>query len=134
MYVDPADVDELAWREALVRGGGPDNPDRLWPVLATGMGDLLQREAAQRAALDEHAARLEMVARGTRELASRQRTVLHQRLEAIKRREVHMATTDGHALSTVWACVPEVGDGLMTPVRLSNADAVSSGSPTHLRV
>ena len=83
-----ADVDELAWREALVRAGGPDNPDRLWPVLATGMGDLLQREAAQRAALDEHQARLEQVARGTRELASRQRTVLQQRLEAVKRREV----------------------------------------------
>jgi len=83
-----ADVDELAWREALVRAGGPDNPDRLWPVLATGMGDLLQREAAQRAALDEHQARLEQVARGTRELATRQRTALQQRLEAIKRREV----------------------------------------------
>ena len=88
----PADVNELAWREALVRAGGPDNPDRLWPVLATGMGDLLQREAAQRAALEEHLARLEQVARATRELAARQRTVLHQRLEAIKRREVREGT------------------------------------------
>ncbi len=80
-------MDELAWREALVRADRPNNPDRLWPVLATGMGDLLQREAAQRAALEEHSARLELLARAARELAARQRTSLAERIEAIKRRE-----------------------------------------------
>ena len=35
-------MDELAWREAMVRAGGPDNADRLWPVLGSGLGDLLQ--------------------------------------------------------------------------------------------
>ena len=92
-------MDELAWREALVRAGGPNNLDRLWPVLATGMSDLLQREAAQRAALDEHSERLELLARATRELAVRQRTSLTERIEAIKRREVCKLNADSTAHS-----------------------------------
>ena len=42
-----AGVDDLAWREAVQRAGGADNPDRLWPVLAAGLTDLRSREAAQ---------------------------------------------------------------------------------------
>lgn len=41
--VKPAGVDELQWRAALQRAGGPDNPDHLWPVLAQGFKDLLAR-------------------------------------------------------------------------------------------
>lgn len=41
--VKPPNVDELQWREAMQRAGGPDNPDRLWPVLAQGFTDLLAR-------------------------------------------------------------------------------------------
>ena len=41
--VKPAGVDELQWREALARAGGPDNADHLWPVLAQGFDDLLAR-------------------------------------------------------------------------------------------
>lgn len=41
--VKPAAVDELQWRAALQRAGGPDNPDHLWPVLAQGFKDLLAR-------------------------------------------------------------------------------------------
>lgn len=41
--VKPPGVDELQWREAMQRAGGPDNPDRLWPVLAQGFSDLLAR-------------------------------------------------------------------------------------------
>lgn len=41
--VKPAGVDDLAWRAALRRAGGADNPDNLWPVPATGFGDLLLR-------------------------------------------------------------------------------------------
>ena len=40
-------MDDLAWREAVQRAGGPENPDRLWPVLAAGLTDLRSREAAQ---------------------------------------------------------------------------------------
>ena len=43
--VKPGGVDELAWREALQRAGGADNPDQLWPVLAQGFKDLLARLA-----------------------------------------------------------------------------------------
>jgi len=41
--VKPPGVDELQWREALQRAGGPDNPDHLWPVLAQGFKDLVSR-------------------------------------------------------------------------------------------
>lgn len=40
-------VDDLVWREAVQKAGGPENPDRLWPVLASGFASLRQREAAQ---------------------------------------------------------------------------------------
>ena len=45
--IKPSAVDELRWREALQRAGGPDNPDRLWPIQALGFRDLLARKAAQ---------------------------------------------------------------------------------------
>lgn len=40
-------MDDLVWREAMQKAGGADNPDRLWPVVASGFASLLQREAAQ---------------------------------------------------------------------------------------
>lgn len=45
--VKPPGVDELRWRAALQRAGGPDNPDRLWPVQAIGFKDLIARKNAQ---------------------------------------------------------------------------------------
>lgn len=45
--VKPPAVDEMRWRQALAAAGGPDNPDRLWPVLACGTRDLLARSQAQ---------------------------------------------------------------------------------------
>lgn len=45
--VKPPDVDELQWRAALQLAGGPDNPDRLWPVQAKGLQDLIVRKNAQ---------------------------------------------------------------------------------------
>lgn len=83
-------MDDLAWREALGRCGGPDNGDRLWPVLATGLSDLLQREGAQQVALQEHQQRLELLARAARDLARKQQTMLRDRLEGVKRREVRL--------------------------------------------
>lgn len=71
-----------------MRAGGPDNADRLWPVLASGLGDLLQREGAQREALEEHRQRLELLARASRDLARKQQTLLRERIEGVKRREV----------------------------------------------
>jgi len=105
-------VDDLAWREALGRCGGPDNGDRLWPVLATGLSDLLQREGAQQVALQEHQQRLELLARAARDLARKQQTMLRDRLEGVKRREVRLglssqglwdrsvARVPGHAFTT----------------------------------
>lgn len=45
--VKPPNIDELQWRVALQRAGGPNNPDRLWPVQAKGFKDLIARKAAQ---------------------------------------------------------------------------------------
>lgn len=45
--VKPDGVNELRWREALQRAGGPDNPDHLYPVQANGFKDLLLRKTAQ---------------------------------------------------------------------------------------
>ena len=43
----PQGVDELRWREAMQRAGGPNNPHHLWPVLAHGTKDLIARKDAQ---------------------------------------------------------------------------------------
>lgn len=43
----PPGVDELRWREAMQRAGGPANPNHLWPVLAHGTKDLIARKDAQ---------------------------------------------------------------------------------------
>lgn len=57
-------------------------------MLATGLSDLLQREGAQQVALQEHQQRLELLARAARDLARKQQTLLRDRLEGVKRREV----------------------------------------------
>lgn len=38
-----AEIEEWVWREALEEVGGPDNPEKLWPVLANGFKDLAAR-------------------------------------------------------------------------------------------
>ncbi len=88
--VKPPDVDELAWREALARAGGPDNPDNLWPVLARGFGDLLARKAAQDAAIAEHGARLEALRRDVATLGARQEAALREQLAGAARRHAEL--------------------------------------------
>ena len=77
-------VDELQWRAALQSVGGPDNPDRLWPVLAEGTRGLLDRRAAQEAALEEHATRLEALRAVLSSVAQRQRALVEEGLEALR--------------------------------------------------
>lgn len=86
--VSSAGVDELAWREALQRCGGANNGEGLWPVLATGLSDLLARRQAQEGALQEHAERLAGLAHLARQLARRQEALIQERVEAVKRRQV----------------------------------------------
>lgn len=86
--VKPPGVDELQWREALQRAGGPDNPDHLWPVPATGFRDLLSRRAAQEEALRENASRLEALVGLASALSTRQEAVLRETVEALRRRHV----------------------------------------------
>lgn len=88
--VKPADVDELAWREALRRAGGEHNPDNLWPVAAHGFQDLLQRKAAQDAAMREHEERLERLQQMVAALAQRQQAVLREQLDGVKRRHAEL--------------------------------------------
>lgn len=42
-----AGVGDLDWREATARAGGPNNPNRLWPVAVSGFDELLKRKNAQ---------------------------------------------------------------------------------------
>lgn len=86
--VKPADVDELQWREALRRAGGPDNPDRLWPVLAVGFKELIARKAAQDEAIKEHTTRLEALQQNVAVVAARQEAVLRAQYENVKRRHL----------------------------------------------
>eukprot|EP00887_Chlorella_sp_A99_P000139 scaffold16.g139.t1 len=85
-----ADVDELQWREALQRAGGPDNEDHLWPVLAQGFKDLLARKAAQDAAFKEQGERLEALQQTAALVASRQQALMKEQLENIRRRQVQL--------------------------------------------
>jgi len=89
--IKPADVDELAWREALQKAGGPDNPEKLWPVLAKGFGDLLARRVAQEEALKEQTSRMEALTAAIATLASRQETLFRDRLEGIRKRHTSLA-------------------------------------------
>lgn len=86
----PEGVDELVWREALQKAGGPNNPDRLWPVLASGMSSLRAREEAQASAVEEHRARLAAAATAVRDLAQRREDLLTGRLETARRREAQL--------------------------------------------
>ena len=76
-------MDELAWREALRRAGGPYN---LWPVQAQGFEALLQRKAAQDEAIKEHMARLEGLQPAVAAVSSRQEAMLREQLDGVRRR------------------------------------------------
>jgi nuclear pore complex protein Nup54 len=84
--VKPAEVDELQWREALRRAGGPDNPDRLWPVQAQGFKGLLARKAAQDEAIKEHSERLQALQQGVASLTARHEAILKTQFEAVKKK------------------------------------------------
>ncbi|KAK9841829.1 hypothetical protein WJX81_005879 [Elliptochloris bilobata] len=88
--VKPPGVDELRWREALQRAGGPDNSQHLWPVPAVGFSDLLARRKAQDEAVREHNERLQVAASAVRQLARRQETCVKERLEAVRRRHLEL--------------------------------------------
>ena len=49
-----AGVGNLEWREATARAGGPNNPNRLWPVAVTGFDELLKRKNAQVKPVQHH--------------------------------------------------------------------------------
>lgn len=89
--VKPADVDELQWREALRRAGGPDNPDHLWPVQCQGFKGLLARKAVQDEAIKEHSQRLQSLQEAVASLAARQEAVLRTQLEAVRREHVKLS-------------------------------------------
>ncbi|GFR49600.1 hypothetical protein Agub_g11670 [Astrephomene gubernaculifera] len=56
--VKPPGVDENRWRAALAAIGGPNNPQKLWPVGANGFRDLNTRSRMQAEAVAQNATRL----------------------------------------------------------------------------
>lgn len=89
--VKPKDIDELQWREAMRRAGGPDNPRNLWPVPYNGFKGLLDRKAAQNEAVKEHKDRLEALQKSVAALANRHETVVRVQMEAIKARHQELS-------------------------------------------
>jgi hypothetical protein len=89
--VKPADIDELQWREAMRRAGGPDNPNGLWPVPYNGFNGLLERKMAQNEAIKEHKQRLEALQKSVAALANRHETVVRVQMESIKARHQELS-------------------------------------------
>uniref|UniRef100_A0A7S3R929 Nucleoporin Nup54 alpha-helical domain-containing protein n=1 Tax=Dunaliella tertiolecta TaxID=3047 RepID=A0A7S3R929_DUNTE len=89
--VKPSGVDEMRWRQAMAAAGGPDNPDRLWPVLAVGFKDLLARSAAQSAALEENSQRLKSLNDIAHNLARKHATELKQRSNDVQKRHIELS-------------------------------------------
>eukprot|EP00201_Polytomella_parva_P020804 CAMPEP_0175043446 /NCGR_PEP_ID=MMETSP0052_2-20121109/3193_1 /TAXON_ID=51329 ORGANISM="Polytomella parva, Strain SAG 63-3" /NCGR_SAMPLE_ID=MMETSP0052_2 /ASSEMBLY_ACC=CAM_ASM_000194 /LENGTH=358 /DNA_ID=CAMNT_0016306509 /DNA_START=409 /DNA_END=1485 /DNA_ORIENTATION=+ len=54
----PLVISEAAWRQALEAAGGPENPDKLWPIEAKGASDLIIHAQQQRIAATENMERL----------------------------------------------------------------------------
>jgi len=89
--VKPANVDELRWRQALAQAGGQNNPDRLWPVLASGFKDLLARAAAQQQAIEENQQRLRNLNDLGHRLARKHSTELKQRAGDVQKRHMELS-------------------------------------------
>eukprot|EP00877_Chromochloris_zofingiensis_P003356 jgi/Chrzof1/13020/Cz07g16200.t1 len=89
--VKPPNVDEWQWKQALKEAGGPDNPDRLWPVVANGFGDLLKRAQAQDAALKENRERLDALRDLGHKLARKQGVEIHARVLDIQQRHLELS-------------------------------------------
>eukprot|EP00889_Picochlorum_renovo_P005127 jgi/Picre1/32157/NNA_007503.t1 len=89
--VKPGDVDELQWREAMRRAGGPENPQHLWPVPCHGFKGLLERKQAQNEAIKEHKERLESLQKSVAALANRHETVVRVQMDAIKARQQELS-------------------------------------------
>lgn len=91
LRIKPKDIDELQWREALRRAGGPDNPHNLWPVPYNGFKGLLDRKSSQNEAVKEHKERLDALQKSVAALANRHETVVRVQMEAIKARHQELS-------------------------------------------
>jgi hypothetical protein len=89
--VKPRDIDELQWREALRRAGGPDNPHNLWPVPYNGFKGLLDRKASQNDAVKEHRERIDSLQKSVAAMVNRHETVVRVQIEAIKSRHQELS-------------------------------------------
>lgn len=83
----PFVVDELSWKQAMRDAGGPDNPDKLWPVAANGFEDLVKRTQAQAEGLAANRARLTELRDHAYKQAQRQAAIIARVARA---REQHM--------------------------------------------
>ncbi|KIZ04986.1 hypothetical protein MNEG_2973 [Monoraphidium neglectum] len=81
--VRPQGVDELSWKQAIKEAGGEDNPEGLWPTLASGFGDLLKRAQVQAATMDENKQRLSELRDLAHKLARRQETDIGGRVRSL---------------------------------------------------
>lgn len=96
--VKPSIVDEVRWRQAMKEAGGPDNPDRLWPVLAVGFKDLVSRSSVQAKAIEENTSRLRQLAELAHRISLKHEPETQDRIAAIQRKHLELS----HRLLHVW--------------------------------
>eukprot|EP00192_Tetraselmis_astigmatica_P011755 CAMPEP_0117680650 /NCGR_PEP_ID=MMETSP0804-20121206/18484_1 /TAXON_ID=1074897 /ORGANISM="Tetraselmis astigmatica, Strain CCMP880" /LENGTH=410 /DNA_ID=CAMNT_0005490199 /DNA_START=81 /DNA_END=1313 /DNA_ORIENTATION=+ len=84
--VKPPHVDGHKWREAMKQAAVETHSGRLWPVQATGFGDLLDRRAAQDAAIKENDERLAALRSAVRQISRKHELDIQERKQGIVRR------------------------------------------------
>lgn len=99
--VKPPSVDENKWRQALASIKGPNNPQKLWPVVANGFQDLNTRSKMQAQAIEENAARLRSLQDRTAAMARRSHSEYRARIAALQRAQQGL----GHKLLHVVRCI-----------------------------
>jgi nuclear pore complex protein Nup54 len=80
----PLGVDEVRWRESLAAIGGPNNPERLWPVQASGFSDLEARLNQQEKTIVEDQQFLESIRHLFRERQRQRETTTRERINRMR--------------------------------------------------
>jgi len=115
----PLGVDEVRWRESLAAIGGLNNPERLWPVQASGFSDLEARlNQQEKTIVDDHQF-LESIRHLFRQSQRQRETTTRERIDRL--REKHQGLQ--HFLLRIMAKVSAL-EGLsrqMSGVAIPNA-------------
>ncbi|GLC45771.1 hypothetical protein PLESTB_001157800 [Pleodorina starrii] len=97
----PGAVDENKWRAALAAIKGPNNPQKLWPVVANGFADLNTRSRMQAEAVAQNAARLRELQDRAAALSRRATSEFRSRVSGLQREHTNLS----HRLLHMMRCL-----------------------------